>query len=144
MYLPIVFTENRRVRCTHTLIIGQRISEKGGFQPAICWHPSSTPTVVKATAAAAAANENVGLSINRTLGAPRRQQIVYIYTHIYYDYKFNNNCYIMNQSWRRRVVPAVKCQTHTGVRSGGFIANQIYSLEHKTVIFSSVYQTEPI
>lgn len=38
----------------------------------------------------------------------------------------------MNQS--RRVVPTVECQTHTGVRGGGFMANQIYSLEHETVI----------
>lgn len=29
---------------TQTLIIGQRISEKGGVRPAICWPLSSTPT----------------------------------------------------------------------------------------------------
>jgi len=81
VFTTIVFTENRRVRCTHThtLIIGQRISEKGGFRPTICWQPSSTPTAVKATAAAAAANENVGLSINRSLGATSRRQIVCIF-----------------------------------------------------------------
>jgi len=140
--LPIVFTENRRVRCTHTLIIDQRISEKGGFQPAICWHPSSTPTAVKATAAAAAANEIVGLSINRALGAPRRQQIVYTYIVIIslIIIVIYNEPVVATACCTGRQVP----DTHTGVRNGGFIAHQIYLLEHKTVIFSSVCQTEPI
>lgn len=32
----------------HALIIGQRISEKGGVLVTICWQSASTPTVIKA------------------------------------------------------------------------------------------------